>query len=142
MTQQEAYVNGFCKTAEALGYDPNFLYKRAANKGKLLTTLLSPFQRFGERLTGKSLKPLQAAVNKNKRSLKLLAGNADPSAAALGKKTTAALTRSEKALQNEIMKVNLTRGLTGGGLAGLAIGGLAGGGDDKPQYPYPRRILG
>lgn len=138
MTQEEAYIKGFCKTAEDLGYKHEALVKRAGGKVKTIFEMLkAPFVTYGNRITGKSLKPLEKAVSKDRRTLAMLARNKDPSAKALMKKMLPGLSRSERALQKELGKVNLTRGLTGGGAAGLLAGGLmSGGGDDAPSYPY------
>ena len=70
MTHEEAYIEGFCKAAEAAGVDPVALYKQA----QLKTQLLGMLGRAGGRLLGAGRAAAGAASAGGKRYLELLRG--------------------------------------------------------------------
>lgn len=75
MTQDEAYIAGFCKAAEAAGVDPEVLYKRAQLKariGALLGRGLTAIR--GAGTAAAASRAGQAAVGGAKRYADLLRG--------------------------------------------------------------------
>lgn len=86
MTYQEAYIDGFCKAAEAAGIDPIRLYKQAAPaKLGIVGRAVKGVKRFGELLTGARVgrlaagKAYNAAMAYNGRMIRnRLLGVVDP----------------------------------------------------------------